>query len=137
MDTEEKFDYWYDAASYDLATAEAMQASRRWVYVVSMCQQALEKLCKGIYLFYIDDNIPRLHDITEIIKRFAGKLPKQVSDEYYTLFDRLSQFYLEGRYPEYLSKISNMANETTAKEILRKTKEAFTWLLTLKPSIKP
>jgi HEPN domain-containing protein len=58
MDAQEKYAYWLDIAQYDLETANAMFDSGRWLYVVFMCQQALEKLAKGLYVLYIDDNIP-------------------------------------------------------------------------------
>jgi len=33
MTRDEKFQYWFDAAEYDMETAEAMYASGRWFYV--------------------------------------------------------------------------------------------------------
>ena len=76
MDLQEKFEYWFDIAHYDLETAEVMFNTGRWLYVVFMCQQAIEKLCKGLYLLFIDGE-----------KRL--------------LFAKLSAFYLNNRYPEY------------------------------------
>jgi HEPN domain-containing protein len=135
MDSQEKFEHWLDIAQYDLDTAEAMFASGRWLYVVFMCQQALEKLCKGLYLLYIDDNTPRIHDINDVLDSFADKLPVPVSETYTALFDRLSFYYIKNRYPEFQAKLSTRLNEGTAKGILSQTKEAFSWLLTMKPSI--
>ena len=54
MNKDQKFLYWLDIAKYDLKTAEAMLTSGRFVYVVFMCQQSLEKLAKGLYNYYID-----------------------------------------------------------------------------------
>ncbi len=48
MDAEEKFGHWLDTAEDDIGTADAMAASGRWPYVVFMCQQAIEKLVKGL-----------------------------------------------------------------------------------------
>jgi HEPN domain-containing protein len=132
METHAKYEYWLDIARYDLETAEAMLISKRWLYVVFMCQQAIEKLAKGLYAVYIDDNIPRIHNINSIIERFEDKLPKPISKEHQQLFDKLSAFYLNNRYPDYINKLSAQVIETEAKEILAKTKGAFTWLLTLK-----
>jgi HEPN domain-containing protein len=133
MTQEEKFAYWLEHAQYDLETAEAMHKGGRWVYVVFMCQQALEKLCKGLYLLYIDDNIPRLHNITAVFLRFADKLPESLNDDYRKFFDRLSLYYLETRYPEYKNSLSDVTDEATANFLLQKTREVFQWLLTLKP----
>ncbi len=53
MDTHEKFEYWLDNAKYDLETAEAMLISKRWLYVVFMCQQAIENWLKGCTCFML------------------------------------------------------------------------------------
>ena len=47
MNKQDKYSYWLDAAEYDIVTAESMLNSGRYLYVVFMCQQALEKLAKG------------------------------------------------------------------------------------------
>jgi len=133
MDTEEKFKYWLYHAQYDIDTAGVMYQGGRWLYVVFMCQQAVEKLCKGLYLLYIDDNVPRIHDISNLVRRFEDKLPEAISEDIFIFFDRLTNFYLNDRYPEYQQNISGMVNEQAAKSVLDKTKELFQWLLTLKP----
>ena len=133
MDKTEKFDQWLDIAKYDLGTAEAMRKTARWLYVVFMCQQAIEKLAKGLYILYVDDNIPKIHNIRQIINKYANQLSEEVSTDYYDLFDRLTSFYLEGRYPEELMQPSKIINKKGAEDLHRQTKEAFKWLLTMKP----
>jgi HEPN domain-containing protein len=133
MTIEEKFEYWLDIAEYDLETAESMFETGRWVYVAFMCQQAIEKLCKGLYVLYIDDNIPHIHIISQILIRLQEKLHETITDEKFTFYNRLTSFYLEGRYPEYRDKLSKLLDREEAKIILEKTKEEFSWLLTLKP----
>ncbi|MDR3302752.1 MAG: HEPN domain-containing protein, partial [Spirochaetaceae bacterium] len=71
MTIEQKFTLWYDYAMEDLTTAEAMYRSGRWLYLLFCCQQALEKLVKGLYLLYLDDNIPKIHNINTLIDRFS------------------------------------------------------------------
>jgi len=133
MDSLEKYEYWLDTAQYDLETANAMLTNGRWLYVVFMCQQALEKLAKGLYVLYIDDNIPRIHSIRQIIRAFEDKLPEAVTEKRYRLFDYLTAFYIEGRYTDYKTKLSAKLNEQEAKAMLAQAKEVFSWLLTLKP----
>ena len=133
MDLQEKFEYWWDIAQYDLETAEAMFAAGRWLYVVFMCQQAIEKLCKGLYLFFVNDDVPRIHDIYSLIIKFADKVPVAIDDDKRRLFNKLSAFYLNNRYPKYKERLSISLNREEAKNILDDTKEAFGWLLTLKP----
>jgi HEPN domain-containing protein len=134
MVSEEKYEYWLDIAQYDLDSAGAMYTAGRWLYVVFMCQQAIEKLCKGLYTLYVDDNVPRIHDINSIISRFSNKLSISISDDTYQLFSRLSSFYLNNRYPEFKAKLSSSINKAEAELILGQSREVFLWLLTLKPS---
>jgi HEPN domain-containing protein len=133
MNLQEKFDYWLDIARYDLETAEAMYASGRWLYVIFMCQQAIEKLCKGLYLLFIDDDIPRIHDINSILSKFDNKIPVVIDNNKRMLFAKLSAFYLNNRYPEYIGRLSMSLSKEEANNILNNTREAFSWLLTLKP----
>lgn len=133
MNEQEKYEHWLDVAKYDLDTADAMYDSGRWIYVAFMCQQAVEKLCKGLYVIYVNDEVPRVHSIRHVLNRFSDKLPKAVSDEQYHLFDRLTAFYMEGRYPEYKEKLSALLDKQEAKALLTQTKEVFAWLQTCKP----
>jgi len=133
MTAQEKYEYWLDIARYDLETADSMLSSGRWLYVVFMCQQAVEKLAKGLYTLYVDDNFPRIHSIRTIIERFEDKLPISIPEDKLDLFDTLSAYYLNNRYPDFISKLSLQIKKPEATDILTKTKEAFAWLLTLKP----
>ena len=133
MDAHDKYEYWLDIAQYDLETADAMLNSGRWLYVVFMCQQAVEKLVKGLFVIYIDDNVPRTHNIRVLVERFESLLPVTVETKYYDLFEELTIHYLSGRYADYKQKLSERLDEYTATDYLNRTKEVFSWLLTLKP----
>ncbi len=82
MDSQEKYAYWLDSAQYDLVTAEAMARNGRWVYVAFMCQQAIEKLIKGLYVLYVDDNVPRTHNLRSLIEKFDSGFPKPLPEEH-------------------------------------------------------
>ena len=133
MNLQEKFEYWLDIAKYDLDTAEAMFITGRWLYVVFMCQQSIEKLCKGLYLFFVDEDVPRTHDINSLITKYVDKMPAAIDEDKRMLFARLSAFYLNNRYPGYQEQLSTSLNKQEAQHILEDTREAFSWLLTLKP----
>jgi HEPN domain-containing protein len=132
MTTEEKYAYWLQLAQYDLETASAMYSSGRWFYVAFTCQQALEKLCKGLYNFYIDDDVPKVHNIRSIVEKLETALSTTISAEVYSLADSLSAIYLNSRYPDFKGQAALQIDKIRATDLLEKTKEAFTWLLTLK-----
>jgi HEPN domain-containing protein len=127
-----KFDRWLELAQYDLETAEAMYSTSRWLYVTYMCQQALEKLVKGLYTNFVDDDIPYIHNISKILKLFEDKLPVKISDAQYKFFNYLSAFYINARYELDKQKLSIILDKNKACNVLATTKEMFKWLLTLK-----
>jgi HEPN domain-containing protein len=137
IDAQEKYGHWLEYAQYDLDTADAMYSSGRWLYVAFSCQQAIEKLCKGLYTLHIDDDAPHVHSIVRIVSYFADKLPEVVSEEKYHLFETLVGFYIKGRYPSFKQRVSAMLNEQEANKLLTQTKEVFAWLQTMKPSTPP
>jgi HEPN domain-containing protein len=97
-----------------------------------MCQQSLEKLAKGLYNHFIDDNLPRVHNISFVIAKVLDILGLEEDEIRFQLFDRLAAYYLQGRYPSFKEKISQLVNEEQAKKILTESKEAFVWLKSLK-----
>ena len=133
MDAREEYEYWLDTAQYDLSVAESMLKSGHWLYVVFMCQQAVEKLVKGLYTLYVSDEVPRTHNIGFLVQKFEDQLHEPVPDERYDLFEKLRSFYIESRYTDFRQKIREAIDEREAKAVFSQTKEAFAWLLTLKP----
>ena len=135
MTKEEKSNYWIELAQYDLDTAVAMFSTGRWFYVVFMCQQAIEKWCKGLYTLYVDDNVPKIHNIKTIFSHFKEKLPiTVVDDETGRFFDTLSAQYITYRYPDFNNMPGKQTGKDEAEAILARTREVYAWLLTLKPS---
>lgn len=137
MDNEEKYLYWQDIAKYDLETAEAMLSSGRYLYVVFMCQQSIEKLVKGLYVLYKDEEPPRIHNIWNVFNRVFDvstfqEAEKIIAEKHFLLFDELLAYYISERYPSYKGKLSQSITKEKATEILIKTKEVFSWLKSLK-----
>lgn len=137
MNNEQKYDYWEDIAIYDLETAEAMLLSGRYLYVVFMCQQAVEKLMKGIFVLYKNEEPPRTHNIWNVFDRVfdINKLDEQGRQDIeknLSFFDELLAYYISERYPSYKQKLSQSITKEKATEVLIKTKEVFSWLKYLK-----
>ncbi|MDR1085802.1 MAG: HEPN domain-containing protein [Deltaproteobacteria bacterium] len=64
------------------------------------------KTCQGSYILFIDDNIPRTHNIRLLIEKIETKLSVEVSEERYNFFEMLSTYAIEGRYTEYKNGVS-------------------------------
>jgi HEPN domain-containing protein len=66
--------------------------------------------------------------------RFARQRKQgEVPEATVAFFDTLSAYYLNNRYPDYVSKLNSQIDAAEAARIMKKTKEVFAWLLTLKP----
>ena len=106
----------------------------RWFYVLFMCQQSVEKLIKGVYNLYVDNDIPRTHNIEMLANRIEDSSNISFDDDMYELFRLLSKYYMADRYPDFLSAAGALVDRAEANNIHSRTKEVFAWLLTLKPS---
>ena len=114
-----------DRVNYDWETARAMHKSGRYLYVVFMCQQAVEKILKAILAFQNKEikpihHLPKLAELAGIRQEFdEGKL---------TLIESLSAYYLNARYKETIDTLSQAVGKTEAKEYLMKTEKVIIWL---------
>ena len=134
MTSREKYDHWLEHAQYDMKAAEVMLNSGMWAYAVFMCQQAIEKLVKGLYGIFVDtDSVPRIHNIVRLVNDFEDKMYEPVKDDFRSLFITLSVYYLNNRYPDYKSRLADSTAEEKARTLYAQTKEAFAWLQTMRP----
>jgi HEPN domain-containing protein len=135
MNKQEKFEHWEDIAKYDLETAEAMLQSGRYLYVAFMSQQAIEKLIKGLYVWHLDQEPPRTHNIYSIYRSLFENKDEISSDQekrYTSFFAELLAFYISERYPSYTEKLSVVVTREKADDVLSMAKEVFVWLQSLK-----
>ena len=141
MNSREKFEYWLEAAQYDLDSARVMMAGGRYMYVAFMSQQTIEKLTKGIYTLYADNEPPMIHNIWSILKQLKREvnigeyLPINEFEEnlqkYKSFFAELLSYYISGRYPSFKEKISSTIDSNRAKRVLNNTEEVFSWIKSL------
>jgi HEPN domain-containing protein len=123
-----------------LETAGAMLASKRYLYVVFMCQQSIEKLVKGLFVMFCNQEPPRTHNIAHIFKRIIESIDKanqpedfiRKSDQYNAFFVKLLAYYIAERYPSYKEKLSQAVDQQEATDVLALTEEVFVWLISLK-----
>jgi HEPN domain-containing protein len=116
-------EYWLGLARYDLETAKAVLEKKRFVYVLVMCQQTVEKTLKALYAKLRSEIPPRIHNLVELSERCGiGLTPEQE--------DRLRQlnfYYIGARYPEDISDLSSI-NQETAELFYSFTLEFTEWI---------
>ncbi len=115
---------WVEASDYDLGTAEAMLSAGRYLYVLFCCQQATEKMLKGVVVKRTGEFPPKTHNFSRLLELAALKIDKETEE----FLGRLSFYYLEARYPTELGKLSRMVSRDMARQYLAKAKELLVWL---------
>lgn len=138
MNKNEKYSYWIMLTDYDLETIEPLVKSERWVYVVSLCQTAIERQLKGMYVYYYDCEAPKTHNINFLFskltanaaflkeadkKRFEAE--KKACEDF--LID-LSYYYISDYPFSYKNITSRFVCRDAALNILDRTRKQIQWL---------
>jgi len=108
---------WVDASRYDLETARALLASRRYLYVLFMCQQSLEKLLKAHVMARTVEFPPRIHSLVRLAELAALSLEARERE----LLERLSLYYIQSRYPPDIYSLTKKVSRSMALEHLAQT----------------
>lgn len=121
---EQDIQHWVDLPDYDFDTAEAMLQAARYLYVLFCCQQAIEKRLKGLLIKLTGAMPPRTHDLLRLVG--LARLPLEEEQEMF--LRRLSNYYLEARYPEEMRDLARGATRELATRYFEGTREVLTWL---------
>ena len=117
--------HWVERAEYDLETARSMLDTGRYLYVGYMCQQAVEKVLKGIIAQQNKENLP-IHNLNRLAQ-VAG-IENDLNPEQFNFLAELTPYCIEARYGDYRESLSEIINEQRAREVYAKTQEIFQWL---------
>lgn len=109
-----------------MATAKAMYATGRWLYVGFMCHQVIEKTLKAYWNATRDDDPPYIHNHKRLAN--GAGLYAEMSDEQKAFIDLITPLNIEARYPSYKEDLSKALGEDVCKEIIEKTKALQLWI---------
>jgi len=115
---------WTERANYDLETARAMLKSRRFLYVLFCCQQAVEKMLKGVIAKRTEALPPRLHNLIRLAEHAEVEPEKEQTD----FMRALSGYYIQTRYPDEIAALSRDLSRQMAQEVLNETEAMVQWL---------
>ena len=117
---------WLERVNYDIETAEAMHKTGRYIYVVFMAQQAVEKAIKAL-IEAEGKLIPFEHNLRRLLNIALPENLKVFPDVWWTKIDFLSQYYLNARYKEDILELQEKITFEVAKEFLCFAKEVTEW----------
>jgi HEPN domain-containing protein len=116
--------HWAEQARYDLGTARDMLGSRRYLYVLFCCQQAVEKMLKALIAERSKELPPRSHSLV----RLAEAASLVIDDERASFPRELTAYYIQTRYPEEISDLVSQVREDEAGRVLGRAEEMVQWL---------
>lgn len=111
-----------ERASYDLETARAMLQTGRYLYLLFCCQQAVEKMLKGLIVACREEFPPRIRNL----ERLAQTAGLGISEEQADFLRLLSSYYIQSRYPEQLRQSPPITRQT-AHGVLQRTEDLIEW----------
>lgn len=138
MKTLDKYKYWVMLSDYDLQTVPCLMEGKRWVYVAYLCQQAMERQLKGMYVFHVGKEAPKTHNINFLFKKLCEETPfseviqdaeLQGKREACEDFMVELMFYYMTDYPfSYKNIKDRFVDEETAHVLYEKTTQIIEWL---------
>lgn len=128
MTKKEHVKYWRESALHDLQSAEAIFISARYDWCLYIGHLALEKILKALFVNRNENSIPpKIHNLV----RLAELSNLELDDEQKIQLDKINDFNLQTRYPDYNLEFYKRCNAEYAREHLNKIKELFSWFNSL------
>ena len=122
----DKVRYWIEISDYDLDTAEAMLAGKRYLYVGFMCHQSIEKIFKAYFTNNKSETVPYSHSLSYLAKK--GDFYETFSEDQKDFIDQIEPLNIEARYPSHKERLLKSLTEEKCVEILKTTKELQKWI---------
>jgi len=117
-------EYWLAQSDNDLPVAESMLADGHYTWSLFIGHLVLEKLLKAIYVSEHQNIAPRIHDLVKLAKSTSLNL----NDEQLVFLSEVSDFNMEGRYPDEKNQFARRCDKQFATDYLRRIKEMRAWL---------
>ena len=118
--------YWLELSEYDLETAKAMLATKRFLYVGFMCHQSTEKVLKALYSKKNNDTAPYTHSLAYLVK--LTDLDENIPEEFDDFLNDLEPLNIEARYPSYKEKLLAELNESRCNSLILNTNKFVSWI---------
>lgn len=124
MTKEEHILYWQKSAQHDLESAESMFDSGRYDWCLFVGHLVLEKILKAMFIDRNDIDLPpKIHNLVRLAELSKIKLEK---DQKF-LLDKINDFNIQARYPDYKLEFYNRCNEEFTSKYFGKIKEFYQW----------
>jgi HEPN domain-containing protein len=123
---QEHINFWIAQANDDWSAVNTLFQGKNYPQCLFFAHLVIEKICKAIWIKSNDQNVPpRTHNLIFLL----SETPISLTEDRSEFLLNLNRFQLEGRYPDYLTKMHDICNEQFTKSILETVTELRSWLL--------
>ncbi len=125
MTKSDYIEYWMNTAQDSSDTMEYLHNGKRYMEALFFGHLFIEKLCKALW---VKNNVinqpPKIHNLVKLLH----EANIEVDEEQLVFLDILTQYQLEGRYPDYLRRLYHQTTERKAGEFIDQIKTIAQWL---------
>jgi len=126
MTKQEHIAWWKLTAAKDWEAVDSLFKGKNYVQALFWAHLVLEKLLKAHWIKdNISDNPPKTHNLIILIEQIRLELDEPAK----RFLEKMNDFQLEGRYPEYINNIYKIYRKKQTAIILEKVKELRSCLL--------
>lgn len=119
MEKKDYIKYWVNTAEEDLISMESVFVAGRYDWALFIGHLALEKILKATWVKNNESNVPiRTHNLLKISEE--AKL--ELTEEQILFLNRVTNFNLETRYPDYKLDFFKSCTKEFAEENIKKIK---------------
>jgi HEPN domain-containing protein len=126
MTKQDYINFWIEQSKDDWTAVDTLFKGENYLQSLFFAHLVIEKLCKSLWIKYNEENVPpRTHNLIQLLT----STPIDLSDDKKELMLSINRFQLEGRYPDYLTKMHNICDEKFTVSMLDSTNKLRLWLL--------
>jgi HEPN domain-containing protein len=128
MTQEEHIKYWLDSAEHDLDASQSLFESGKYDWSLFIGHIVLEKVLKALFVKNNENKIPpKIHNLVRLTELSSLNL----DDEKKFILDKINDFNLEVRYPEYKNEFYKICTKEFTEEKINQINELYKWLRSL------
>jgi len=132
MTKKDKVKYWLKTADQDWKVANHLFEKKDYSYALFFGHLTIEKILKAVFTDRKDKTPPFSHNLVYL----SEKAGLELNDENLELFEEVSDFNLEARYPDDKFSFYKKSTPEFTENKLKQIEELKKWLLQkLRPSI--
>lgn len=126
MSINDLLEKWISMANEDFEVSKLLYNENKFLISAFHLQQAVEKYLKAYYILKKNKQPSYIHNLYRIAEE--ADLLKNIPDDLCDLFDDLSPYYIQARYPTYKQMLSLSLNKELVNNLIIKTKRFILWL---------